>query len=301
MSEEKALAALSIGEKQIAEIKTVADAKKLLKDIDNVKKLLKAADMYEEKAKAYARMEVAALMRIVELGLTDAVSHNSKRYHALEWVSKLAKDDRAEVARTCSERGLLLEELYHERVVKPTAIDEFVSWSEFAMTEFERKGIVDINEFVAPTKDVPPEIVKSIKDGIRNKIRDAGGHGIGDGSGIYVTTDKALGYAEDIIENKATSIRRDMLRMQRTISELVAIIDEGKYAGKKPELRFDKVSANQYIPSNESIVNFALAIMNIGKLEFFNSDYATARMICWMLNRVGFPIDKLNRALEEGR
>lgn len=157
-----------------------------IKQIDALKTALDSVNKFHENAIKYARLEAAALMRVVELGGIGNL-RGTHRHTAL-WLSGLSATERNEYIKMCEE-GLTIDQVYKREVESELKAREGIERArdikEFAIEDLKEKGIVDLSYYSKELrKHFLPDIANDLIDGVRNALLEAGGVGAGDS--IYV-------------------------------------------------------------------------------------------------------------------
>lgn len=180
----------------IAEIRATVDLAALLKkikQIDALKVALESCDQFRENAIRYAKLEAAALIRVVELG--GAAELHGHRRKAAEWLYSLTETERNEQIQKCAE-GLTVDQVW-ERDVLPAIKDKETARAvaharEAIIEKAKESGYADMKEHEATLRcwHVPARLIPDIVDGTRNALRKAGAVAVGY-HGVYVMPDAA--------------------------------------------------------------------------------------------------------------
>ena len=246
-----------------------------LKKLDVLKHALEVADAFREQSVEFAKREALALIRICELGGQSQLSGHRRK--AAEWLFAMRDEARLDAISMCSD-GLTIEQVWKREVKdkenSDSAINLIKMYERETINEFKSNGQVKLINYDKHVEDLPVDAGtrKALKDGLRNKIRNLGGHGLGDGEGTYLTPEKAERDFDEIVFNKVDSMTRDLKRLK------AICVSENRVP------RFDFGQA--YSLDNPRILCLVIVcVMGLGKPVFASKDQAVTLVnnICYRL------------------
>ena len=287
--DDKAIGTFEQFEQAITAVKTVDDAKLLVDNMAKLEKLLKAADMWHEKAREYLTMEAEAYCRIAELGLGEGIPHHSAKYKTVKWLEGMDADERRAYVNECTDECASIMEMYKRAVVEPEgridAYSQLHYYRDEVLEKFKSEESVVLEEYDfildRARKYLPSDVVKCFKDDVRNKLRQAGAHGLGDDRGTYATASSAKASISEMVANKVRRIKADVERLKQIIAE-----EGGCY---EPRLAIATRSNLTHDLTDESVANIALLLSGIGTAEYGErSELSRAKLIASILGRLGY-------------
>ncbi len=269
----------------VSKINTQDDVEIYLKRLKDLEKLLKAADEFRRMAEKYIRLEASVYSRIITLGMVDDVPAKQYGRKVVEWFSGLNKEQRDSIIDECAKSGMTInaywKNVVHERDMVEREIKYMEQEAQDAIEEFTENGTVELGEFFRsadkPNSRIPRDVVAGYKDQTRKKIRELGGHGLGDDKGTYMTKEKAAEASNDIVRNKVKSIAADVQRLKSFLD-----------CGSPLDLPIKTKHTSSFDLSEESSINLMLALCGVGTVDFETQQYHTRVKICArLLNRLG--------------
>lgn len=198
----------------IESIVTEEEMREAIKQLDVLKSLLEAADRFREESVKFARCEAHALARAVEIMGNTSLIKGKWRKLAAEWLANMDPSERETYIAKCSD-GKTIDNIYKEMIYEPaqrSALGDAVSACKVTARNMLRTdGVVNVQEIVRKhSARFPKSMLKEITDGVRAAVRDAGGVGIGDNTGVYIDPDKESNYISDAIAVRVEAVSRDM-------------------------------------------------------------------------------------------
>lgn len=201
---------------EFAEISQIIDIEAILakvKQIDALKAALDSVGKFHENAIRYARLEAAALIRVVELGGIAGL----RGYHrkVAEWLSGLSEDERERHIRMCGE-GLTIDQVWKREVHDEMKVRQQLDYVKFLrqdiIEEAKSNGIVSLSAFSKSVHDhIEGQMAEDIIDGTRNSLRKMGAVGIGDDNGTYVMPKpENEAYVKQAILTRFDSVNNDL-------------------------------------------------------------------------------------------
>lgn len=263
MGKDNALTLLASPESVVARLKTPEDVAEFLDKLKTCEQLLKAAKRFHDEACRYAMLEAATYARIIDLGFIDSVPPNYYQRQVVEWFGSLGASEREAVVAKCGDDGVTIKALWKKTVYEPMKKEEELekmrSLGDYAVEEFVADGKVKLESYFkridhVTHKRIPSDVREGYKDEVRKRIRDLGGHSIGDGDGVYFSKDAAGDAFPKIVANKLRSIQRDVYSLQEFIDDY-------------DDLVFDLEASHNLTDelSDESAVNAAALLVGLGK------------------------------------
>lgn len=286
-----ALAALDVVEQAIGIIQDADSAREAVANLKTLEDMLKAAKRFNEMAARYARLEAEIYVRIVEMGLLDEVPAKNYGRQPLRWLSGLTAEERASVVEKCGSDGITIRAYWmravHEPEMAQGEIEEMKYEAAMAIAEFKESGRVNLDDLFAryekPNSRIPADMRIGYKNKIRDRIRDLGGHGVGDGTGLYLSRENAVKEAKDIVLNKASSILDDIERMRQFVDE-----------GEPFDLPLKTKSNFSSELDDQSNVNMLLVMSGIANPYFeTQQSWTKAKICCSILAKLGMPLGRL--------
>lgn len=295
------LAVLDGVETAILAIKDEESVKEFIMKMDALELLLKSIDTFNENARKFAKMEALAFLRIVELGLAGEIPAKGDKRNTALWLADLTPEERNEVVRICGDEGVTIhyywKKVVHENEMVEYAIQHYRSQAGWAVREFKEKGVVKLNKYLEPGRlgmkqsllnRVPPDLQEGIKDQVRHRIRELGGHGLGDGEGTYMTASEAYYNLDEILENKVKSILKDVHRMRKIVREADDFEEPDRDFFDPERFSIERESNFTDDMSDESCVGVMLCLLGICKPDWRTSTYAGKyNMVIYMLGKLG--------------
>lgn len=196
----------------------------IIKQINALKTALDAVGTFHREAIRYARLEVEALLKVMELG--GATRLRGYQRKAAEWLYSLGDAERERYISMCG-TGCTIDWVWQREVGRPekvsSCIKEVREWGAWLVEEVKEKGIVDFREYAKDVRDkLSPlhcqDIADDLIDGTRNRLRKAGAVGVGPEDGLYVMPQKDGSNVEEIkkaIFTRFESIDNDMYSLIR--------------------------------------------------------------------------------------
>ena len=207
-------------------IKNTDDLDALLKAVTAIKDAEKVyihAKMYRDKAIAYAQLEAAALVRVVDLGGVEKLKKGKLRDAAI-WLSKMRESERDHYIRMC-QNGMTIDNIYWKIVGKDAEKQVYRDFGyeqrDRLIDELKQTGKVDIGDYsTVMYKKLGAKEGKDIVNGTRIALRDAGGLCIEEGSHVYIKDDsKDKEGIKDCARVRARSIRIDFYRLLEVLQK----------------------------------------------------------------------------------
>ena len=288
-------------ETTLSQIQTEEDAKVFIKNLDTLKAALEAADMFNAQARKYAKLEAMTYMHIIENGWQNAIPHNRQQYKACLWLATLSPEQREQVVDMCGEEGWTVVTYWKNTVLqeerKETALEILDNEIDHIVESFKRDGEIVLQkkwDSLAPQFGyVPNDFVEAYKDRIRGKIRQAGGHGLHDGDGTYVTVRRAHEKINEVRRNKLDSIGHDIGRLKLALIEAAEEGEDAEdkhhyYAHIKRECNFDPAL------DEDSIVSVMLCLLGVARPSWAaNRDSTLFDELMWMMDQLNISRDWL--------
>lgn len=278
-------------------IQTLEDVKEFISRLETLKKILEHTKKWHENICKYCALEAQAYIRAAELN-GNSLFRGTKR-KLVDWLSNLSQDQQADYIRECFMDGISIEAIFKRDFSDPQkkkdALDQINLFEEVVVDEFNRNGIVTINEKAEwYLKDVRRvlgnDVVTDCLDGLRKKIRNNGGYGINDGNGTYVSADSAQHYIRDAVSTRVKSISRDI----NSLSDLTSQIEADGNKASIESVRIERVDNLHQKLSPESAVNVMLSLMGVYEPELQGETaQAKLRTINILLNGVGTSIGEI--------
>ena len=202
---------------QIHECESIEDAVRFVRQIAALKTALEAVDQFREKSVLYARLEAEALVRVCELGGASKIK--GKRRHVAEWLYGLSESEREKYIAMCAD-GLDIVWVYKREIEDEqklsNTLDSLIQQRGWLIEDLHEVGMVNMTDYANEVRrsGITEAVARDIIDGTRDKLRKAGGVGIGD-EGVYVLPSVARNSEEvkKAILLRFESIRRDMQRI----------------------------------------------------------------------------------------
>lgn len=278
------LAVLGFTESTIAQIVDGESAREAVKKLKTLESMLKAAEKFREQARKYAMLEVAVYKKIFDEGLLAEIPRNSNQRRVISWLVDIPEKDRENILDYCGENGITVEEFWNvrvkERAYQRRAISTARASAKKAVDEFRKYGHVNLEPYFSyiSAKHVPSEVATGLKEEVRHTIRRLGGHGVGDGDGMYVTPGESDQVAYDVLMNKAKSILKDVNRMR----EFNRTADALPYAPLKLYSNFN------HTLDDESIIGIMFILFGVAKPDIhFQALSTKIDVYCWILEKLG--------------
>ena len=217
---------------------SLEQAIKLIKKIDALKVALESVDQFREKAVLYARLEVEALLKVCELGGMSSLRGQHRA--TAEWLFSLSQEDRERYISMC-ENGCTIDWVYKHEVGNEkklsAQITDLKKRREWLVDDLKENGIVNIGEYCESVRSSIGKLDKgaaeALIDGARNVLRQAGGIGIGDESGIYVKANSGLTQEiESAIKVRVKSIFDDFDSLKEIVSASQIKMDYQEFCKK---------------------------------------------------------------------
>ena len=288
----------------IATIETPDDARIFTEKLIDLEKILKAAKTFELNAKRYTALENAAYIRIVELGYEGSVPNSVKP--ALRWYANLPNDERNLVIEDCNGLGVSIRSYYRLVVVKERKQKEAIGSIRYetgiAINEFRKKGYVELGEYFRSDlwRNVPDDVRLGLYDTARRRVRQLGGHGLGDGKGTYVTAENGVDYFKKIIANKQDGIRTDVKRANEFFMQVSADVGWGKDSpirqGDKIEVPIEHCCGD-YSPTIDSAWKMPAVILGIGMPVYKMPDSSIPIFLARLCRRFGWTVNEIHDAI----
>lgn len=245
---------------KIKAIQSVDEILSYIKKIDALKVALEAAEVFHQQSVQYAKLEANSLIRVAELGGIKYL----RGYHrkTANWLFGLSEQERLKYIAMC-EGGVTIDNIYKREIEEVRLFNEQTKEIERLRSEVIQEckhcGIVDITPFINGVRSTfkyeKRSIGEDIIDGTRNRLRQAGAVGIGDGSGIYVMP------KPDNNEEVKKAIR---LRYESICNDFRSIKEIARAGQVKMSYKDFDDGANFSYHNNRYIVNILLALIDIG-------------------------------------
>ena len=218
---------LNTPDQMLEKLKEPGDVREFLSELQTLEKLLKLADVFNERARKYAELEAATYKRIVELGFEESVPTRQYQDEIVSWFGTLPDEEQDRIVRECGDEGITIKAVWKREVYQPrkeaSELEDVMGYCDRAFEKFKREGMVELDWYFKQAdkigRHLRSDVIKGCKDKTREKIRDAGGHGLGDGAGTYLSTKYAWSNTRDIIDNKIESVMRDLQRLMHFMDE----------------------------------------------------------------------------------
>lgn len=201
---------------KISATDSISELKKIIKQIDSIKVMLDTMKQFREKAIQYAKLEAAALLRVVDLGGLDKLTGTHRR--TAKWLSEMDEASREAAIAKC-EAGLTIDQVFmrevgHEENVRKKLLDVETS-RETLIYNFKNKGIVDLHDYAEWTRAelgaVAPRMIPDVIDGARRRLRSAGAVGVGKDSMVYVAVNpENIDKVKEAVITRFNSVRADL-------------------------------------------------------------------------------------------
>ena len=271
---------------EIANIRTPDDVAEFVSKLQTTEKLLKAVNQFNSQARKFADLEARALLQIVELGLEEELP--SGYWEVSLWLKDATPEEREAAIAACGEKGVTIRYWWkknvHEGELAANQLELMKEMGDDAIDEFKEHGIVNLEKKLGNFEGtrfnrIPYDVKKGYLDAVRDRIRKAGGHGLGDGEGVYMTAAEARPYLAKVIHNKCKSIVLDVGRLMEICEETDggdAWVEIKRYTNFTTEL------------SPESAVGFMFCILGLAKPSWcVTDDVYKAEIVADMLMTLG--------------
>lgn len=218
---------LNTPDQMLEKLKEPDDVSEFLSELQTLEKLLKLANIFNERARKYAELEAATYKRIIELGFEESVPARQHQDEIVSWFGNLPQDEQDRIVTECGEEGITIKAVWKREVQQPRKeaqeLADAMDYCDRAFETFKHEGKVELdwyfNKIDQVGKHLRSDVIKGCKDKTRERIRDAGGHGLGDGAGTYLSTEYAWGNTRNIIDNKIKSVMRDLQRLMQFMDD----------------------------------------------------------------------------------
>ena len=229
---------------------SIEDAVKIVKQIDALKTALESVEMFRSQSVMYARLEAEALIKVVDLGGLNKL-RGAHRATA-NWLAELDYNTREKYISMCLE-GLTIDQVYKREVGAPREklrqIEELKTMREELIAELTTTGMTDITPYANHARRVfwdDLSTARDLVDGTRNRLRQAGGIGIGDETGVYVIPTKGNQDAiKEAILLRFEGVRADLNNIKEiTKASKVKMNCKDFLTGKSWELENDPAFAH---------------------------------------------------------
>lgn len=214
---------------EINNMGSVEDGLQYLKKLKVLEQALRSVDAFYDQSVKFARLHVAALLKVVELGGISSLKGLTRK--VAEWLSELDEKERNIFVSMCSD-GATIIYIWKKYVNEPQKDkDSFELLEEIkkqAISEVVEKGIIDIKPYQEEIRKIAPKsIATDIDNGMRIRMRDAGAVGVGYDSGIYVMPmqteeqkySEQANYISKACYTRFKSICRDIAKLREIIQK----------------------------------------------------------------------------------
>ena len=264
----------------VDQIQTMEDIKTFMLKLDTLKKLLEATNKWHENICRYCALEAQAYYKIARLNLHEiGIRHNSIKYKTIKWLETLTDEEIEGYVSRCYEDGISITAIYKEQVIQAEnyewAMSSFEDSTNEILKEIEKTGIVNLESYdkyyFNDMKEIlGNDIVNNHIDGIRNKLRQRGAYGIGDGKGTYVDKSHAAEYMNEILKTRMDSIASDVRKIQDLRNQME------KDSIPLPICLVERQPRSLSL-TDSSAINILLSLLHVIKLDFRDDapDYKT--------------------------
>lgn len=236
----------------IREIPDLETAKLFVARLSGYQKALQEADRFYEMSVAFAELEAAALIRVMELTNGRQNVIKGDRGKAAHWIYLMSEDERKKTIQMCKD-GLTITQVWKREVKYKDGIPltpkekKIHARKQEYLEEAEEVGVVDISNF-SLGEDSHHQIERYMwedaKQGLRRSLLKSGFVGVGNRLQIYVNPAKSN---EDQIRmaiiTRLESINNDVKNVHEiasaagipipNISQLETLINETLFTFKK--------------------------------------------------------------------
>lgn len=178
----------------IRDIPDLETAKLCLARLSGYQKALEEADRFFSMAVAFAELEAAALIRVMELSDGNRRLIRGERGEAAYWLYRMSESERKEAIQMCKD-GLTLTQVWRREVkykggIPPTPKEKKIqARKQEYIYEAEKNGVVDISEFSLGDDSHHQwerYLWEDAKQGLRRSLLKSGFVGVGNRMQIYV-------------------------------------------------------------------------------------------------------------------
>lgn len=208
--------------KLVEKVESSNDVDDVLKQLKMIRSVLDAANYFKQQSIRYAKLEAAALIRIVEIGQQSKL--RGYRRHAAEWLHKMDSQSRKKYIQMC-DNGMDITNIWKREVKeKQDCENEFKNakeYEEMIMQTYEDKGVVEISYIQCASYNLfkyHPDLRNDFIDGIRRKLRQKGALGCGDGR--YINPYRQTDAVEYAIITRVNSIFNDCQHLKAIAQKL---------------------------------------------------------------------------------
>ena len=241
---------------------SIEDAVKILKQIDALKTALESVEMFRSQSVMYARLEAEALIKVVDLGGLNKL-RGAHRATA-NWLAELNYNTREKYISMCLE-GLTIDQVYKREVSAPREklrqIEELKTMREELIAELTTTGMTDITPYANHARRVfwdDLSTARDLVDGTRNRLRKAGGIGIGDETGVYITPTKG---------NQETIKEAILLRFEAVRADLNSIKEIAKASKAKMNCEDFLTGKSWELENDPAFTHILLWLNTIGLVD----------------------------------
>lgn len=192
-----------------------------VKKLTAIKKALEAMNKFHEISVKYAKLEAAALVRVIEISGERHLT--GPRRGVARWLSELNPDDREIYVNMCEE-GLTIYQVWRREVKEREYINNKLNYikaqEEKLMNEFSDSGYLNLEKYrEIAAESFEEQMANDIVDGFRNRLRKKGAVGIGNASLEYVSPNSGnTEMLSKAIISRIKSIRADFRRLEEICS-----------------------------------------------------------------------------------
>ena len=178
----------------IRAIPDLESAKLCVARLAGFQKALEEANRFFEMAVAFAELEAAALIRVMELTNGDQRAVRGERGKAAQWLWRMSEEQRKETIQMCKE-GLTLTQVWRREVKYKGEIPQSAQAKKIQerkqmyIAEAEEVGVVDISDFSLGDEShhqMTQYLWADAKQGLRRSLLRSGFVGVGNDLQIYV-------------------------------------------------------------------------------------------------------------------
>lgn len=201
-----------------------------LKQLRAIKDVLDRMHVFHENSIRYAKLEAAALLRVVELGGMSQLKGTT--LGVAKWLSSLSRDQVEKAVAMCDE-GMTISQIWKREVQEPNhrkaALDYLRDRANTEIEIFRKQGAINLSKFSSEAKNhVDAETAEDLVDGLRCRIRKLGGVGIGNNSlEYYYPTPENYDYQKAAIKLRIHSICADVRKLEELHSISGVFISPG--------------------------------------------------------------------------
>lgn len=187
-----------------------------LKQLCAIKDVMQRMNTFHANAVRYARLEAAALIRIIELGGINKLS--GPTLGVARWLSTLSQDQISHYVSMCEE-GLTIYQVWKREYKNKELAEKSLAYvqrsADKTLSRFKESGIINLSDLSDDARShLDEQTANDIIDGVRRRIRKAGGIGVGDGSTEYILPTHAPSKAQiSAVKTRIFGILNDLRRL----------------------------------------------------------------------------------------